>query len=135
MIPSMTNIILCPMKCCLNNMSVNYVPKFLVQNPMVNDYLVIILSDDDIMSFFHIPLKLQGVTSYFPVRAATLFEYESDHVPKFHLTAEAPDWDPRSFSYTLQEDSTLKFRGRIVSNNKKGTDHNAGERCSQLVMY
>ncbi len=49
------------------------------------------------------------------MRAATLTEYKSDHVPKFHLTAEAPDWDPRLSSYALQEVTMLDFRGRIVS--------------------
>ncbi len=42
-------------------------------------------------------------------------EYESDVIPKFHLTAEAPVWDPGSSSYSLQEDIMLNFRGHIVS--------------------
>ena len=115
LIPSMENILLCPMQCRLNNVTVNDVPKFLVKNATVNDHLIIIPSDDDAMHALHIPLKLQGVTSYFPVRAATLAEYESEEIPKFHLTAEAPDWDPGSTSFSSQENSMLDFRGRIVS--------------------
>ncbi len=42
-------------------------------------------------------------------------EYESNVIPKFHLTAEAPKWDPDSSSYSLQEECTLDFRGHIVS--------------------
>ncbi len=59
---------------------------------------------------------LQSITSYFPVQAATLSEFERDVIPKFHLPAEAPIWDPGSSSYTLQEDSMLDFGGHIVSN-------------------
>ncbi len=64
---------------------------------------------DDLL--LRISLMLQGVTSYFPVPAATLSEYESDIIQKFHLTAEAPVWDPSTSSYSSQEDAMLDFRG------------------------
>ncbi len=57
-------------------------------HPTVNYHVVIILSIIDDSSLL-IPLMLQGVTSYFPVQAVTLSEYNSDVIPKFHLTAEA----------------------------------------------
>ncbi len=47
LIPSIKNILLCPMQCCLNSDSVNYVTKFLMKNPIVNDHAVIILFDID----------------------------------------------------------------------------------------
>ncbi len=66
LIPSLKNIVLCPVQCCLNCVTINGMPKFLLKNPTVNDHEVIILSDID-ESSLHIPLMLQGVTSYFPV--------------------------------------------------------------------
>ncbi len=51
---------------------------------MENDHFVIILPEDDIMSFLHIPLKLQGVNSYFHVRSVTLSEYKHDNILKYH---------------------------------------------------
>ncbi len=102
------------MQCCLNCVTVNDVPEFLLKNPTVNDNAVIILSNSN-DSLLRIALQLQGIISYFPVRAATLSEYDSDVIPKFHLTAEAPIWDPGSSPYSLQEDSMLNFRGKIVS--------------------
>ncbi len=54
----------------LNDVEIKDVLKFLLKNPTVNDYALIIPSYDDGMHL-HIPLKLQGVTSYFPVQAAT----------------------------------------------------------------
>ena len=101
LIPSIKNILLCPMQCHLNGVTVNDVPKFLLKNPTVDDHAVIIPSDLDDLPL-RISLMLQGVTSYFPVQAATLSEYESDVIPKFHLTAEAPVWDPGSSSCSLQ---------------------------------
>ncbi len=54
------------MQCCLNGITVNDNPKFLLKNLMVNDHAVIIPSDI-YESQLHIPLMLQGVTRYFPV--------------------------------------------------------------------
>ncbi len=106
LIPSMKIILLCPMQSYLNDVSVNDMSKFLLKNPTMNDHAVIIPSDVDDCSLL-ILLMLQGVTSY--------FKYDSDVIPKFHLTAEAPMWDPDSSSYSLQEECTLDFRGHIVS--------------------
>ncbi len=66
-------------------------------------------SYDDFVLFLHVPLKLQGVTCYFTVRAVTLSEYKSDAVPKFYLIAEPPEWAPSLSSYTLHEDSILNL--------------------------
>ncbi len=65
--------------------------KVLVKYPMVDDHSVSILPEDRIKSLLHIPLKLQGLTSYFPARAVPLSEYKSDDVPYLHLTVKAPD--------------------------------------------
>ncbi len=62
LIPSMKNILLCPMQCHLNGVSINDVPKFLMKNPTMNDHLIIILSDTNDYSLL-IPLMLQGVSS------------------------------------------------------------------------
>ncbi len=75
--------------------------------------MIIILSDTD-DSPLHISLILQNVTSYFPVQAATMSKYDSDVIPKFHLTAKALVWDPSLLSYSLQEDGMLDFMGQIV---------------------
>ncbi len=45
LILSVKNIFLSPMLSHLNSVSVNVMPKFLLKNPMVNDYTVIIPSD------------------------------------------------------------------------------------------
>lgn len=88
------------MQCCRKNMLLDNMPDILDKNPAANNnYLVIIPLDDEIMSFLNIPFQLHGRTSYFLVWAANLVDYESDVVPKIHLTAEAPDWNIGSSSY------------------------------------
>ncbi len=102
------------MQCCLNGVTVNDVPKFLLKHPIVNDLAVIIPPDMDDSPLW-ISLMLPGVISNFPVQATTMSEYKSDVIPKFHLPAEAPTLDPGLSSHSLQEDSMLDFRGHIVS--------------------
>ncbi len=60
LIPSIKNILLCPMQCHLNGVSIDDVPKFLVKNPTVNDHVVIIPSDIDDSPLL-ISLTLQGI--------------------------------------------------------------------------
>ncbi len=69
------------MQCHLNGVTINDVPKFLLKNPRVDDHAIIIPSNVN-DSLLQISLKLQGVTSYFPVQAATLSEYESGVIQK-----------------------------------------------------
>ncbi len=101
------------MQCHLNDVTVSDVPMFLLRNPTLNDYFVIILSYDDDM-YLDTPLKLQGVTSYFPLWTTILSKYKHDNISKFHLTAEALMWDPQMSFYSLQEVSMIDFRGCIV---------------------
>ncbi len=59
-------VLLFLIQCHLNGMSINDVPKFLLENPTMNDHMVIVPLDiDDLPLSF--PLMLQGGTSYFPV--------------------------------------------------------------------
>ncbi len=96
---------------------------------MVNDHMVIIPSEINWKLFSYIMVKLWGITSYFPVRAAILVEYEHDNVLMYHIPAEAHVWDPIWSSYSSHEDRMLDFRGHIVSCNNKGTNHNTCEIC------
>ncbi len=98
----------------MSSVSVNDMPKFLVENPIVDDHAIFFLSDTNDSSLL-ILFMLQGVTSYFPVRAATMSEYKNDIIQKNHLTAESLILDPSLSSYSLQEEYILDFRGQIVS--------------------
>ncbi len=67
---------------------------------------LIILHNDSVYSEL---CGIQAASKYLNKRS------NSDVIPKFQLTAEAPVWDPGLSSYSLQEDSILDFRGQIVN--------------------
>ncbi len=62
--------VVCPIQCHLNSVHINDMSNFLLENHIINDHFVIIPSDKDKMHLC-VPFKLQGVTSYIPVRAET----------------------------------------------------------------
>ena len=41
-------------------------------------------------------LQWSCVTSYIDVHSPSVAEYESEDIPKIHLTAEEPSWNPSS---------------------------------------
>ena len=40
-------------------------------------------------------------------------EYENDDIPKIHLTAEVPPWDPVTSEYSERETQMLYHQGQI----------------------
>ena len=63
-----------------------------------------------------IPLHLSGVISYFPSRKPT--KHEFDTLPRYHLTADEPEWDPHSPTFAQTEERILPHALRMSS-----TDH------------
>lgn len=70
--------LICPMQLRLNDVTVNECPKFLTKSPTLNDHSI---QAESLL----IPLSLEGVTSYFPVRKPTRIEFEECH--RIELTA------------------------------------------------
>ena len=91
--------LLSPMQMRLNEVVVNDCPSFL--NPKPHDLshsIKIPGPDGDVVV---IPLRLFGVTSYFPCRRPTQQEFETGD--KFDLTAETAEWDPYDSTFARQE--------------------------------
>ena len=84
--------LLCPMQMRMNGVTINEIPKFLVDKPKNEDHSIQIEENGELFTF---PLKLDGVTSYFRTRKPTLEEYERCDV-KIDVTAPAPVWEPHS---------------------------------------
>ena len=86
---------------------VNDEPKHMVPNFTQYHHAVAILStswDSLTDTDFVIPLSLDGVTSYFPIRKPSLEEWEnSDQSSHLILTAEDPDWVPNTSRFSDQE--------------------------------
>ena len=62
-----------------------------------------------------IPLKLDGIFSYFPTRSLTRYEMEHpEEMPHVLLSPDTPYWDPYNKSYAENEDSFTDHRGEMV---------------------
>ena len=102
-IDGLVNHLLCPMQCHLNGVQINEVPKFLAETPSERTYAIELVDPFNAAHPLIIPLKLSGATSYFYVFSPTIAEYESEEIPKIHLTVEEPPWDPSPNEYLEQE--------------------------------
>eukprot|EP01082_Thalassiosira_pseudonana_P000056 g25.t1 g25 contig1:58370-58834(+) len=109
----MDNNLLCPMQCRMNGVSVNEIPKFLVDNPTnVTHSLVFPMQeqDDDTQPTI-IPLALDGVTSYFLVTKPTQEDVEDKSMLHLDLTAENPPWNPQDLDFAQWERNMVDSAG------------------------
>jgi hypothetical protein len=108
----MDHCLLCPMQLRLNDVVLNERPKFLTTSPTDTDHAIIA---EDLL----IPLELCGVTSYFPGRKPTQYEYEN--CSRIELTYPDPEWQPHDVHYSEEEsrfihdDGTLRPGQRAIS--------------------
>jgi hypothetical protein len=76
-----------PFQCRLNEVKINECPRVLTNMP--DDTAHSILFEKEQVK---IPLRLNGIVSYFHSRRPTIWEY--DECVHLHLTPEEPEWDP-----------------------------------------
>ena len=100
-INDLTNYLSSSMQCYLNGVQIDYVPKFLANGPSETTNAIQITVPDAAYLLL-ILLQLQGVTSYFDLHSSSISEYESEEIPKIHLTAEEPPWDPSRAKYSKE---------------------------------
>ena len=90
------------MQCHLNGMQISEVPKFLAENLNETNTLELVDPFNATHSLI-ISLPFSRNTSYFDVYSPSVTEYENDNIPKIHLTAEEPPWDPSTNEYSERE--------------------------------
>ncbi len=61
-IPHLDHHLLCPMQCCVNDMTVNNLPKFLAANPTDQTHALTINEPNNPLQPVILPLTLRGVT-------------------------------------------------------------------------
>ena len=94
-------------------MHISEVPKFSAESPSVTAHAIELTDPFDAAHLLTIPLQLSGVTSYFDVYSLSVAEYENEDIPKIHLTAEEPPWDPLTSEYSERETQMLDHQGQI----------------------
>ena len=109
-IPTMKHNLVPPFIMREAGLFVNDVPKIHCQDPKVEDHSIF-----DPETLMRIPLKMQGIFSYFPTRSLTSVEIkECNAFDTVFLTPDSDSWDPYNPAYAEQEDEFLDYRGEMV---------------------
>ena len=106
-IDGVVNYLLCPMQCCLNEVHISEVSKFLLETPSEITHAIDLVDPFNATSPLIIPLQLSGVTSYFDVYFPIIAYNEHEDIPKINVTAEEPPWDPSTSEYSERETRML----------------------------
>ena len=101
-IDDLENHLLYPMQYRLNDVHISEVPKFLAEIQSETTHVIELVNPFDAIHPLIFSLQLSRVTSYFYVYSPSIAEYESDDIPKIHLTADEPQWDPSTNEYLEQ---------------------------------
>jgi hypothetical protein len=120
-IPHLDHHFLCPMQCCVNDVIVNNLPKFLATDPTDQMHALTLTDPNNPLQPVILPLTLRGVTSVLNVRSMTIH----DHL-RLHLTSETLTWNPTTDLYEQQEHAMMDYSGNIV--------HDAAVRGPQFIL-
>jgi hypothetical protein len=112
--PQLDHHLLCPMQCCINDVTVNNVPKILTPFPTDNTHALVMQNPDDDSTTLSFPLHLQGVRSYLSVRKPTANKLESGNIIRVDMTAENLDWNLNDPTYSSQEAAVTDYRGVVL---------------------
>ena len=74
--------LLCPMQYCMNGVLIHEIPKLLSSIPSETMHAIHLKNPFDITHPIIIPLKFNGLTSYFEIRTPTHEEYEDHNISR-----------------------------------------------------
>ena len=111
-IPSMKENLIPPFVIRRQGNIVNDIPKIQVLNPTEEDHCLILDH-----SRVKIPLKLDGITSFFHTRKPRMDEYQqamaSDQI--IDLNVNESDWNPQDHQFAQDEENMLDFEGKMIN--------------------
>ena len=67
---------------------------FLADSPYDMTLAIQLINPMNAAHLLIIQLQLQEVISYFDMCSPSMAKYENEEIPKIHLIAEEPPWDP-----------------------------------------
>jgi len=102
------------MQCCVNDVIVDEMTKFLAIKPTDQTHALTVPDPDDPLQTLTLPLSLRGVTSLLHVRNVTADDFYNDEIPRIDLTSETLTWDPSTTAYEEQENGMTDHSGAIV---------------------
>jgi hypothetical protein len=124
-IPHIDHHLLCPMQCCVNDVTVNDLPEFLAVDSTDQTHALTLTDPNNPLQLIILPLILRGVTSLLNVRSVTINEFNSHDHLRLHLTSETLTWDPMTDLYERQENAMMDYSGNII--------HDAAVRRPNLI--
>ena len=89
----------------INDVKLDDKPKVLTEDPTNESHAI--TYEDNTGTLINITLELKGVTSYFPTRNPTKYEFET--CLRVELTYITPEWDPHSTTFQEQEEALMNF--------------------------
>jgi hypothetical protein len=113
-IPQLDHYLLCPTQCCVNDVIVNNLPKFLASDPADQMHALTLADPNNPLQPVILPLILRGVTLVLNVRSTTIDEFNSHDYLRLHLTSETLTWNPMTDLYEQQELAMMDYSGKIV---------------------
>jgi len=116
-VPSMRHNLIPPFIMREAGLIVNEVPRIHTKPEELTDEThCIVSSGDDENAKLKIPLKLDGIFSYFETRKLTNDEIDGcEYIETVGLCPSGPGWDPYDPEYSNQEDSMIDFRGDVIT--------------------
>ena len=111
-LPHLRNNLIAPFIMRSASVTINERPKIHCDDPTVDNYCA---KFDD--SDLRIPLKLNGIFSYFQSRKPTIEELHE--LPKLFLTPDADDWNPHSHTFGDNEESMFDFNGEMADKGRR----------------
>ncbi len=125
-IPHLDHHLLCPMQCCVNDVTVNNLSTFLAADPTDQTHALTLTDPNNPLQLVILPLTLRGVTLLLNVRSVTINEFNSHDYLRMHLTSETLTWDLMTDLYEQQEHAMMDYLGNIV--------HDAAVRGPKLIL-
>ena len=115
-VPSMEHNLIPPFILREAGLVVNDVPKIHTKRDELSvETHCIVANKEDNGIDLRIPMKLDGVFSYFPTRKLTEQEIdECEYIETLQLCPDADDWDPYDESYAEREDNYTDYKGDLI---------------------
>ena len=115
LIPKLKQVLLCPNQMRDHGLRVNDEPKFTLGNPQDHHHAITFHEQKrDDGTLFRIPMSLDGVISYFPIRKPTIEEWEtSPPENRITITADSPEWIPLTDRFRMREEAMVDMAGEL----------------------
>jgi hypothetical protein len=113
-IPHLDHHLFCPMQCCVNDVIVNNLPKFLGTDSTDQTHALTLTDPNNPLQPVILMLTLREGMSLLNVRSTTIDEFNSRDYLRLHLTSETLTWDPTTDLYEQQEHAMMDYSSNIV---------------------